>query len=212
MIPRVVASGAEAEMSLIEAARSFGAAFSFLCLTGGAVTGVLLMAPEAPNGPRIGTQTAEATTLPRADAHVVVAIPTSFSAAPPRIDRSGSPIQCALYARARTGIALFGAARAWWAQAEGRYQRTHTPQAGAVMAMGGTPGGHIAVVARVLSPREILIDHANWMGQGEVMTGALAVDVSAANDWSEVRVWHPPSNGLGQRAYPVQGFILPDRA
>ena len=35
----------------------------------------------------------------------------------------------------------------------------------------------------------------------------LVVDVSAGNDWSEVRVWYPPVNQLGIHAYAAHGFI-----
>jgi hypothetical protein len=129
--------------------------------------------------------------------------------APPRIVRDGAPLQCAIYARQRTNISLSGAARVWWDQAASRYRRSHKPEAGAVMAMGGTPSGHVAVVSRVVNAREILIDHANWMGGGEIILGAVAYDVSGANDWTQVRVWHPPTNSLGLRPYPVQGFIHP---
>jgi hypothetical protein len=129
--------------------------------------------------------------------------------APPRIVRDGAPLQCAIYARQRTNISLSGAARVWWDQAATRYRRSHKPEAGAVMAMGGTPSGHVAVVSRVVNAREILIDHANWMGGGEIILGAAAYDVSPANDWTQVRVWHPPTNSLGLRPYPVQGFIHP---
>jgi hypothetical protein len=125
------------------------------------------------------------------------------------VDRSGAPVQCAIYARQRTGLALSGRAENWWAQAEGRYRRSHEPEAGAVFIMGGTARGHIAVVAEVLNRREILIDHANWLGAGEVVRGALVRDVSEANDWSAVRVWHPPTNALGLRTYSGIGFIHP---
>ena len=54
--------------------------------------------------------------------------------------------------------------------------------------------GHVAVVSRVINPREIEIEHANWWGPG--MHGGIArnipvVDVSEANDWSAVarRTW-----------------------
>jgi hypothetical protein len=33
------------------------------------------------------------------------------------------------------------------------------------------------------------------------------VDVSAANDWSEVRVWYAPLGDLGTTVWPVEGFI-----
>ena len=36
-------------------------------------------------------------------------------------------------------------------------------------------------------------------------------DVSAANDWSEVRVWHIPGHYWGGRTYNTQGFIHPYR-
>ena len=69
--------------------------------------------------------------------------------------------------------------------------------------------GHVAVVSRVINPREVEIEHANWWGPG--MNGGVArnipvVDVSEANDWTAVRV------GLGQpghfgSVYPTYGFI-----
>jgi hypothetical protein len=34
-----------------------------------------------------------------------------------------------------------------------------------------------------------------------------AVDVSDANDWSAVRVWYAPIQGLGTTHWPVDGFI-----
>ncbi|MEJ0060841.1 MAG: CHAP domain-containing protein [Terricaulis sp.] len=126
------------------------------------------------------------------------------------VDRSGTPVQCAIYARRRTGLALSGRAADWWTQAEGVYRRSHEPEAGAVFIMGGTARGHIAVVAEVLNRREILVDHANWLGAGEVVRGALVKDVSEANDWSAVRVWHPPTNSLGMRTYSGVGFIHPN--
>ena len=33
------------------------------------------------------------------------------------------------------------------------------------------------------------------------------IDVSSANDWSEVRVWYAPIQALGGSVWPVQGFI-----
>ena len=34
-----------------------------------------------------------------------------------------------------------------------------------------------------------------------------AVDVSPENDWSEVRVWYAPIQGLGTTPWPTRGFI-----
>lgn len=135
-----------------------------------------------------------------------------FAVAPPVVVRGAKRLQCAVYARERSGVDLRGAAGAWWNLARGLYDRTAKPALGAVLVLGGTPKGHVAVVTKMISPREILVDHANWMNKGEIQLGALMEDVSAAGDWSSVRVWYLPSKGLGRRAYPVKGFILPQAA
>jgi hypothetical protein len=75
--------------------------------------------------------------------------------------------------------------------------------------------GHVAVVARVVDSREVEIDHANWWGpgaRGGVSRGIPVVDVSANNDWSEVRVGLGRSGEFGS-VYPTYGFIYdrPDR-
>ena len=62
----------------------------------------------------------------------------------------------------------------------------------------------------MINQRQIVIDHANWLGDGEIITGALVEDASPANDWSQVRVWNVETNSMGIRPYPVLGFVLPD--
>ncbi|HXD02460.1 MAG TPA: CHAP domain-containing protein, partial [Novosphingobium sp.] len=42
-------------------------------------------------------------------------------------------LQCVPYARAVSGVLIFGDARTWWDQADGRYARGTTPKVGAVM-------------------------------------------------------------------------------
>ena len=74
-------------------------------------------------------------------------------------------LQCVPFARAESGVEIRGNAKTWWAQAAGTYQRGEEPRQGAVMAFAGTGGmplGHVAVVKKIVSDREILIDHANW--------------------------------------------------
>jgi surface antigen len=117
---------------------------------------------------------------------------------------------CALYARAETGVALFGAAGGWWNQAEGRYERGHVPAVGAILVFKRTqqiPSGHVAVVAQVIGPHEILVDHANWY-HGTVTRGMSVIDTSPAHDWSSVAVINPPSGTHG-REYPTYGFVYP---
>jgi hypothetical protein len=70
------------------------------------------------------------------------------------------------------------------------------------------PQGHVAVVSQVMSRREVLVVQANWVHH-VVTTDQLVRDVSPFGDWSEVRVWWPPSDVLGSTVYPVLGFIYP---
>jgi surface antigen len=109
-------------------------------------------------------------------------------------------------------VNLRGNASTWWRQARGLYARTQSPDQGNVMVMRGyrNPGrGHVAVVRQVLSERSIIVDHANWLNSGEVTLNVPIVDVSSKNDWSQVRVWHIPTQTWGVRVYNVQGFIAP---
>ncbi len=118
--------------------------------------------------------------------------------------------QCAPYAREISGVAIFGNAHTWWGQAAGRYERGHVPREGAVLSFAATSRmrlGHVAMVSKVVSEREVLLTHANWSRRGGVERDVRAVDVSAAGDWSEVKVWFGPLGGLGTSAYPADGFI-----
>lgn len=119
-------------------------------------------------------------------------------------------LQCVPYARTVSGIDIRGDAWTWWDQAEGRFARGHVPRRGAVIAFGSfasMPLGHVAVVSRILSDREILIRHANWSTPGGIETDVPVIDVSPDGDWSQVRVWYGPAGRMGARANPVHGFI-----
>ncbi len=123
------------------------------------------------------------------------------------------PLQCVPYARQLSGLEIRGDAWTWWPAAEGRYQRGQTPRAGSVLVLKRTnrlSRGHLAVVTRVVGPREVLAEHANWLNRGRIHRNVPVVDVSPANDWSEVRLWYVPGNHLGGRTYPAHGFIHPD--
>lgn len=123
--------------------------------------------------------------------------------------------QCAPFAREISGIELHGAAKGWWAEASGVYDRGQTPRAGSVLAFRAShamPSGHVAVVRKVIDARHVLLDHANWSRPGMIERAALAEDVSAQGDWSQVRVWYAPIGGLGLRATPAYGFIYPHSA
>ncbi|MDA0786569.1 MAG: CHAP domain-containing protein [Proteobacteria bacterium] len=129
----------------------------------------------------------------------------------PRIVHAGAPLQCVPYARRHVNISLRGAAWTWWSAAEGRYDRGRQPQVGSVLVLKrrGRSLGHIAVVTRINGPREIIVDHANWLNRGRIHLGTPVRDVSRNNDWSAVRVWHTPGKTWGRSAYPAYGFIYP---
>jgi CHAP domain len=130
----------------------------------------------------------------------------------PRIANPRARLQCVPYARSASGIDIYGDAVTWWAQAEGRYPRSTTPAPGAVLAVRGYNNarrGHVAVVRDILSSRLIRVDHANWLNRGEISTAVPVMDVSANNDWREIRVWHVPGGHWGGRVYVADGFIHP---
>lgn len=128
-------------------------------------------------------------------------------------------LECVPYARHVSGIDIYGDAFTWWDQAQGRYARGHVPKKGAVMAIRPHSNmrlGHVATVSRVVDSRTVLLNHANWSPvngrRGQVEDGVRAVDVSARNDWSEVRIWYGPVGDLGTTRWPVSGFIYPTAA
>ncbi|WP_323670736.1 MULTISPECIES: CHAP domain-containing protein [Bombella] len=123
------------------------------------------------------------------------------------------PVQCAPYARQVSAIKLRGRAAAWWWEARGHYPRSHKPAVGSVLVFKASkriPNGHVSVVRRIRTQRQIEVDHANWVG-GRIERHALVEDVSARGDWSLVRVWWAPSGQMGRERYPTYGFILPMR-
>ncbi len=64
----------------------------------------------------------------------------------------------------------------------------------------------------IVSPRKILIDHANWLDDGAVYVNDPVIDVSDNNDWTVVKVWNIRSGSWGTKVYKVQGFIGPGPA
>ena len=128
-------------------------------------------------------------------------------------------LQCVPYARSVSGIQIRGDAWTWWGQADGRYARGYRPKTGAVMAFkphGKMELGHVAAVSKIVDSRTVLLRHANWSlingARGQIEDDVKAVDVSPNNDWSQVRVWFAPLQGLGGTAWPVQGFIYNEKA
>lgn len=123
-------------------------------------------------------------------------------------------LECVPYARQVSGLRLYGDAADWWEQAEGRYPRGATPAPGGVLVFRRTPRlrhGHVSVVSEVVSDREVRVTQANWVHR-RIGRDEPVVDVSAAGDWSAVRVWWAPSGALGATTYPAYGFVGPSGA
>lgn len=128
-----------------------------------------------------------------------------------RVTNGRARLQCVPFARRESGVEIYGDASTWWSQARDRYETTAAPSEGAVLVLRGYANanrGHVAVVREVVSPRMIIVDHANWLNGGEITRDVPVRDVSEAGDWSEVQVWHVPGRHWGARTYNVQGFIL----
>lgn len=145
------------------------------------------------------------------------AVATPLRANTPDLNATELYLQCVPYARTVSGIGIYGDAHSWWEQADGRFSRGNTPRKGAVMAFkphGAMQLGHVATVTRIVDERTVLIDHANWSPfngrRGQIERNVIVKDVSDNNDWSSVRVWYAPINGLGATSYPLFGFIYGD--
>ena len=120
---------------------------------------------------------------------------------------------CVEYARARSGLAVFGDAKFWWARAKNLYARATSPMENAVMVFAASSRlrrGHVAVVTNIVSRREIRVDQANWQNHGEIDHATPVLDVSTRNDWSQVRVWDMRSGTFGAHVYAISGFIAKD--
>ena len=131
-------------------------------------------------------------------------------------ETGGGYTSCVPYARARSGIALRGDGWQWWDAAAGRYARGGAPRPDSVLVFRSTGrlrDGHVAVVSRIVSAREIRVDHANWASgglKGMVARDQRVIDVSPRNDWTQVRVWYPPAGVVGATVFPTYGFVHHD--
>ena len=120
--------------------------------------------------------------------------------------------QCVPFARAVSGIPIFGDAWTWWDQARGKFPTGNQPVVGSVLAFKRSERlklGHVSVVAQVNDSRSIFVTHANWGDNGQtrgvVHERQPIIDVSPNNDWSEVRLTN--IQGSKGRTYPTHGFI-----
>lgn len=169
-----------------------------------------------PTDPQLVPQPARAELMP----HEIAPAPTTIVGAPPRLPvvvaaapSVETPLHrlfCVEYARMRSGLEVFGDARHWWDRAKNMYARLSRPVEEAVVVFAGSKRlkrGHVAVVTAIVSSRQIIVDQANWQNHGEIDHATPVLDVSAANDWSQVRVWDMHSGAFGSHVYAISGFI-----
>lgn len=160
----------------------------------------------------LGYSHADRATTPSSPADDPRLFPDGDSDTPPTTVDGGPHLECVPYAREHSNINIHGDAYTWWDKAAGLYARGTAPLLQSVMVLvnyAGRHHAHVAVVRRIVSPREIRIDHANWLNDGAVYVNDPVIDVSADNDWSQVKVWNIRSGSWGTRVYAVRGFIGP---
>jgi surface antigen len=126
-------------------------------------------------------------------------------------ERPAAAGNCVYYARAATGVSLFGPAGGWWDEAATLYERGHVPEVGSILVFrrtGFIPSGHVAVVSKVVGPGQILVDQSNWY-HGRVTHDTPVIDTSPDGDWSQVAVMNIASGEFG-RDSPTYGFVYPE--
>ena len=82
------------------------------------------------------------------------------------------------------------------------------PLVGSVLVLSKTKRlrrGHVGVVTAIASEREIRLDHANWQPDA-IITNMAVMDVSPANDWTQLRFWNKDARMWGA-VYPASGFV-----
>ena len=132
----------------------------------------------------------------------------SSTGAPYSVDYSANLAQCVPYARLAPASVFSATPIHGGTRPAGRYARGKA--AGGRLRPGAAQDqsaayGHVAVVTQRVNPREIRIDHANWQ-RGAVITGMPVIDVSPANDWTQLRFWNKDARMWGA-IYPAEGFI-----
>ena len=93
-----------------------------------------------------------------------------------------TPLQCVPYAREHSGVKIYGDAWTWWDQAAGKFpreRRARNRRGDGADRLCRAARGHVAVVRKIVSPREIRVDHANWLDDGSIYLNDPVVDVSA---------------------------------
>ena len=141
--------------------------------------------------------------------------PGRVAASTPSWDSIPAPTQCAPFVREIAGLPLYGDAWTWWEQAANHYARAQAPKEQSVLVLRATShvkAGHVAMVRRVVGPREITVTHTNWgtdpTSRRLVYDSMPVIDVSPKNDWTQLRFWNATTSAFG-KIYDAYGFIIP---
>jgi hypothetical protein len=196
------------------------AATALLCASSAAFAGVselttiaqtsVMAIDDVVDGNATADDVANSTTPEDSSAQDGEIAPTPIADAAPAIETPLHHFYCVEYARLRSGFAIFGDAKTWWGHAKNIYDEVTAPVADTVMVFSGSKRiarGHVAFVTKIVGPREIRVDQANWQNHGEIDRNTPVLDVSAGNDWSKVRVWNIDTGQFGAHVYAISGFI-----
>lgn len=109
---------------------------------------------------------------------------------------------------------MSGNANTWWSKTD-KITKQYTPSVGSVLVFPGpSAAGHVAYVAKVISSKEILVNHANWNRNTGAVDGSIwknvrIQDVSDGNKWTKVKMEFGSSGQLGSTSYNTYGFVVP---
>jgi hypothetical protein len=193
------------------------AAVALVASSGAASAGIFdFLTPHSPDTTQTDQQTSTPNDATQSDTALGEVADPATPATPtiadiaPSIETPLHRLYCVEYARVRSGLQIFGDAKTWWGSAKNIYDEFAAPVTNAVMVFSGSSRirrGHVAVVTSIVSPREIVVDQANWQNHGEIDHNTPVLDVSTDNDWSKVRVWDVSTGQFGAHVYAISGFI-----
>ena len=140
--------------------------------------------------------------------------------------RPSYALECVVYAQQEGWAEFAGLQHAykWWYAATEKesasykpgYNTGHVPQVGALLVWNRwgdsypASSGHVAIVSKTsnedtaLGEDEILVNHANWFGDGQIQLGTKVKDISGGH-WKKVLVQY--GSGYGATSYKTFGFI-----
>lgn len=110
---------------------------------------------------------------------------------------------------------MTGNAKTWWTQTD-KVTQQQTPSVGSVLVFPGpnVAYGHVAYVTKLVSSKEILVNHANWnrdtgKADGTIWTNVRVQDVSEKGNWTKVKIEYGNKGAFGSTPFATYGFVVP---